>query len=206
MVALVAGSLVGKHRYFAPGLTIAGACINVVGIALMGTLPVDSSIPVAQYGYQVLMGFSVGLTTPSLLYLLKLEVDEEHLAGAMGVGNMGRTLGGCVGLAICNSVLQSRLDSNLHQFLTQAQIDALSASSSSAAQVLTAQQLVRFGEEYGRAYNMEFKCLITFSGLSLVTSIFLWFSHAKSPNYGAPANGRELTSSDENQGAAVKEK
>ncbi|KAI1094620.1 putative MFS multidrug transporter [Rostrohypoxylon terebratum] len=178
--AMIAGSLVGRHRFWAPGLTILGGCLNLVGITLMSTLPVDNAVPGAQFGYQVIIGMSLGLMTPTLLYILKIEVPEKEMAGAMGVGNMGRTLGGCIGLAICGSVLQSELNKQLPEFLTPEQIKAISASSGSAAQVLTPEQLVRVGRVYGDGFDLEFKALIAFAALSAITAVLLWFSHTRS--------------------------
>ncbi|KAI2466980.1 putative MFS multidrug transporter [Annulohypoxylon bovei var. microspora] len=178
--ALVAGSLVGRHRFWAPGLTILGGCLNLIGITLMSTLPTDNAVPGAQFGYQVIIGMSLGLMTPTLLYILKVEVPEKEMAGAMGVGNMGRTLGGCIGLAICGSLLQSELNKELPKFLTPQQIEAISASSGSAAQVLTPEQLIRVGRVYGDGFDLEFKGLIAFAGLSVITAVLLWFSHTRS--------------------------
>ncbi|KAI0382787.1 putative MFS multidrug transporter [Hypomontagnella monticulosa] len=178
--ALVAGSLVGRHRFWAPGLTILGGCLNLIGITLMSTLPVSNDVPSAQFGYQVIIGMSLGLMTPTLLYLLKVEVPEKDMAGAMGVGNMGRTLGGCIGLAICTSLLQSELNRELPKFLEPQQIAAISASSGSAAEVLTPGQLVQVGQVYGDGFNLEFKALIAFAGLSVITATLLWFSHMRS--------------------------
>ncbi|KAI1454901.1 putative MFS multidrug transporter [Annulohypoxylon moriforme] len=178
--ALVAGSLVGRHRLWAPGLTILGGCLNLVGITLMSTLTVDNAVPGAQFGYQVIIGMSLGLMTPTLLYILKVEVPEKQMAGAMGVGNMGRTLGGCIGLAICGSLLQSELNKELPKFLTPQQIQAISASSGSASEVLTPEQLIRVGRVYGDGFDLEFKGLIAFAGLSVITAVLLWFSHTHS--------------------------
>ncbi|KAI1378450.1 putative MFS multidrug transporter [Hypoxylon crocopeplum] len=172
--ALAAGSQVGIHRFWAPGLAILGGCLNLIGITLMSTLPIGGDVPAAQFGYQVIIGMSLGLMTPTLLYLLKVEVPEKDMAGAMGVGNMGRTLGGCIGLAICGSVLQSELNTELPKFLSPQQIAAISASSGSTAQVLTPEQLVRVGGVYGDGFNLEFKGLIAFARLGVITAVLLW--------------------------------
>ncbi|KAI1102912.1 putative MFS multidrug transporter [Jackrogersella minutella] len=189
--ALVAGSLVGRHRFWAPGLTILGGCLNLIGITLMSTLPVDNSVPGAQFGYQVIIGMSLGLMTPTLLYILKVEVPEKHMAGAMGVGNMGRTLGGCIGLAVGGSLLQSELNNELPRFLSPQQIQAISASSGSAAQVLTPEQLFRVGRVYGDGFNLEFKGIIAFAALSVITAILLWFSHTRSLKNREQDRGRQ---------------
>ncbi|KAK7431791.1 hypothetical protein QQZ08_001731 [Neonectria magnoliae] len=178
--ALCSGILVGKNRYWAPGLAILGGCLNVIGIALVGTLPIDSEISSAQFGYQTLIGLSLGLLTPSLMYLIKIQVDEKDIAGAMGVGNMGRTLGGCIGLAIGGSLLHRELDKDLPKFLTDQQIEALEVSSSLARSMLSEEQQVRVGEVYGKGFNLQFKALIAFAGLSLLTAVFLFFAHIRS--------------------------
>ncbi|KAH7176781.1 putative MFS multidrug transporter [Dactylonectria macrodidyma] len=178
--ALFSGILVGKNRYWAPALAILGGCLNVIGITLMSTLPIDSEISHAQYGYQVLIGMSLGLLTPSLMYLIKIQVEEKDIAGAMGVGNMGRTLGGCIGLAIGGSLLQTELDKDFPKFLTEQQIDAIDVSSALARSMLSEEQQVRVGEVYGKGFNLQFKGLIAFAGLSLITGIFLFFAHIKS--------------------------
>ncbi|KAI1770464.1 putative MFS multidrug transporter [Hypoxylon cercidicola] len=188
--ALVAGSLVGRHRFWAPGLAILGGCLNLLGITLMSTLPIDNNVPGAQFGYQVIIGMSLGLMTPTLLYLLKVEVPEKDMAGAMGVGNMGRTLGGCIGLAICGSILQSKLNGELPKFLDPQQIAAISASSGAAAEILTPEQLVQVGRVYGNGFNLEFKGLIAFAGLSVITAVLLWFSHMRSLKNKGQDEGR----------------
>ncbi|KAF7553555.1 hypothetical protein G7Z17_g3561 [Cylindrodendrum hubeiense] len=180
--ALCSGILVGKNRHWAPALAILGGCLNVIGITLISTLPIDSDISHAQYGYQVLIGLSLGLLTPSLMYLIKIQVDEKDIAGAMGVGNMGRTLGGCIGLAIGGSLLHTELDKDLPKFLSEEQIEALAVSSSLARSMLTEEQQIRVGEVYGRGFNMQFKALIAFAGLSLITAILLYFAHIRSMN------------------------
>ncbi|KAF7562019.1 hypothetical protein G7046_g2123 [Stylonectria norvegica] len=184
--ALCAGILVSKHRLLPPIFTVAGACIGLVGTALMSSLPVDSAISHAQYGYQVLLGISIGLMTPSLLYLIKVEVEEKDLAGAMGVSNMGRTLGGCIGLAVCNSLLQVTVDNDLAKFLDDQQRDAVRSSMLEALKLLTVEQRIRVGEVYGDGYNLQFKALIAFSGLCIIFASVLLYASAR------PTKDRQL--------------
>ncbi|CAM1501898.1 Fc.00g038820.m01.CDS01 [Cosmosporella sp. VM-42] len=180
VTALCAGSVVGKHRFWAPGLTVLGACTSLVGTTLMSTLPIDHEISSAQFGYQVLIGISLGLMTPSLLYLIKIEVQEKDIAGAMGVGNMGRTLGGCIGLAICGSLLQTRIDKYLPKFLSEEQIKAVQTSTRDALKLLTEEQQVRTGRVYGEGFNLQFKGLIAFAGLSIIATVLLCVVHLRS--------------------------
>lgn len=146
----------------------------------MSTLPIDSNIPPAQFGYQVIIGVGLGLMTPTLLYLLKIEVPEKDMAGAMGVGNMGSTLGGCIGLALCGMLLQSKLDEELPRFLGSQQIAATSGSSGSATEALSVKQLVRVRLVYGEGFNSEFRGLIAFSVLSVIAAVLLCFAHMRS--------------------------
>jgi hypothetical protein len=200
--ALCSGILVGKNRYWAPALAILGGCLNVIGITLISTLPITHEISDAQFGYQVLIGLSLGLLTPSLMYLIKVQVEEKDIAGAMGVGNMGRTLGGCIGLAIGGSLLQTELDKDLPKFLSAQQIEAIEMSSTLAQSMLSEEQQIQLGEVYGRGFNLQFKAVIAFAGLSLLTAVFLFFAHIRSlktTKLNETAGGEESNNRDSDQ-------
>lgn len=50
-------------------LVMVASCLQVIGFALLGTLPKSTEISKAQYGYQVIAGFGCG-TNISLLTLM----------------------------------------------------------------------------------------------------------------------------------------
>ncbi|KAF5625330.1 major facilitator superfamily domain protein [Fusarium tjaetaba] len=81
------------------------------------------------YGYEVILGVGLGLMMPSLIFLLKVEFGDENLAAVMGANNTVRTLGGCVALAACSTVLHTDLNRQLATFLTPEQIAAVLSSS-----------------------------------------------------------------------------
>jgi hypothetical protein len=61
-------------------LILGGAVLQVIGVGLTCSLPTDASkIPVAQYGYEVLMGLGFGAGLSTLLTLARLVVDERNL-------------------------------------------------------------------------------------------------------------------------------
>lgn len=72
--------LTGKLKV-APFYIIVVACVlQTVGLGLTCSLPTDStSVPPAQYGYEVIMGFGFGLGLTTLLTLARAVVPEPHL-------------------------------------------------------------------------------------------------------------------------------
>ncbi|GAB1319699.1 Vacuolar basic amino acid transporter 5 [Madurella fahalii] len=167
VMSVVAGALANKHRLSAPAIHLVGACLNMVGVTLMSTLSVGISVPNAQFGYQVIMGTGFGFVMPSLMYLIKVEVEDRDLAGAMGVTNMGRTLGGCIGLAIGGSLFRDRLDQDLPKLLDEGQLEALMTNSAQVVSGLSMAQRERLSEIFGEAFNLQFRGMIAFAALSV---------------------------------------
>ncbi|KXX79714.1 Vacuolar basic amino acid transporter 5 [Madurella mycetomatis] len=167
IMSVFGGAMANKHRLCAPVIHLAGACLNMVGAILMSTVSVGTSVSNAQFGYQVIIGTGFGFVMPSLMYLIKLEVEEKDLAGAMGVANMGRTLGGCIGLAIGGSLFRDRLDRDLPTLLDEEQLERLMTSSAQVVSTLSTAERERLGEIYGEAFNLQFRGMIAFAVLSV---------------------------------------
>ncbi|KND92552.1 Multidrug resistance protein 3 [Tolypocladium ophioglossoides CBS 100239] len=176
LTSVFVGSAIGKHPLLAPGFVVAGGCLNLVGATLMSILPIDSTMPRAQFGYQVIFGISMGFMS-ALVYLIRVGVEKEDIAGAMGVGNMGRTLGGCIGLAVSGSIIQARLERDLPEFLNAQQLKAIEASLSAALGSLTEEQQRRVREVFGEGFNSQFKGLMVSAGLSIIAAVWLYFAY-----------------------------
>lgn len=167
IMSVFGGVMANKHRLCAPVINFVGTCLNMVGATLMSTVSVGTSVSNAQFGYQVIIGTGFGFVMPSLMYLIKLEVEERDLAGAMGVANMGRTLGGCIGLAIGGSLFRDRLDRDLPTLLDEEQLERLMTSSVQVVSTLSTAQRERLAEIYGGAFNLQFRGMIAFAALSI---------------------------------------
>jgi hypothetical protein len=92
----------------------------------------------------------------------------------MGANNTSRTLGGCVGLAVCSTVLHSDLKSSLAAFLSPSQVTAVLNSSDNLAS-LTESQGIQVKHAYSKSYNNQFRALLAFASVGMVAAIALGF-------------------------------
>ncbi|TVY37363.1 MFS thioclapurine efflux transporter [Lachnellula subtilissima] len=101
LATAVSGYLTSNRKIPPLYLILGGAVLQVIGVGLTCSLPVDATkIPAAQYGYEVLMGIGFGAGLSTLLTLARLVVDERNLPVAMGALTQVRVLGGTISLAI----------------------------------------------------------------------------------------------------------
>ncbi|KAF5535779.1 major facilitator superfamily domain-containing protein [Fusarium napiforme] len=159
-------------------LLFTGAALTTVGMGLLSSLPDSGPVSNAVYGYQVILGVGLGLMMPSLIFLLKVEFGDENLAAVMGANNTVRTLGGCVALAVCSTVLHTDLNRQLATFLTPKQIAAV-LSSSAAIDGLSDLEALQVRKAYGISYDTQCRALLAFAGLGVVAASGLWLTSKK---------------------------
>ena len=76
--SLTSGYLVQKIKIPPLYIFLVAAILQIVGLALMGTLNVsDPDVPSAQYAYQVILGLGIGLTLSSLLIAAPTVIKEK---------------------------------------------------------------------------------------------------------------------------------
>lgn len=75
--AIVASSLAGKRKVPPLYLVIAGSCLQVIGFAMMGTLPSTLSIPARIYGAELIAGWGCGMNF-TLLFLIVPFIIEKR--------------------------------------------------------------------------------------------------------------------------------
>ena len=72
------GILIPKLKVPPCYVFLAGAILQTIGVALMGTLSIsDVKVPKAQYGYQVILGLGIGLTLSSLLIAAPTVIEDK---------------------------------------------------------------------------------------------------------------------------------
>lgn len=119
---------------------------------------------------------------------------------------MFRTLGGCIGVAICSALLHSSLRSELPTFLSPTQVFALDSSIASLAS-LPPETAARVSTIFGRSYNKQFRVLVAFAAANVVVAVLLVFARKRSGTFGLPPDvkkkGEEENSS--GQGPQIEE-
>ncbi|KAH8736187.1 major facilitator superfamily domain-containing protein [Ilyonectria robusta] len=170
--SMACGIVLSKKPPAALVLLLAGSALTTVGMGLLSTLADSGSVSAPAYGYEVLLGVGLGLMMPSLIFLLKVEFDDENLAAVMGANNTTRTLGGCVALSVCSTVLHTDLHSKLAAFLTPEQITAVLGSSAAFGN-LSDSEALRVRQAYGASYDTQCRAMLAFAGLGFVSALCL---------------------------------
>jgi hypothetical protein len=81
--AVIAGILMPKRKPPAEYLVVVSTTLIVVGIGLMGSLPVQKQTPVVVYGYQIILGMGLGLLAPAILFILKYHIPDDDLGKSL---------------------------------------------------------------------------------------------------------------------------
>ncbi len=151
---------------------ILGTALLLTATACFSVLPQTQSVCNQQYGFQVLMGAGLGMVSPSQYVALKMTFPERDTAAGTGAMNMLRAMGGCIGLAICDALLSSRLEDDLPPVL-MGDSDLISlarGSLSSAVSGMTDGQLTLVRRVYGRGYDDGFRVMIAFAAVNVLVA------------------------------------
>ncbi|KUL85486.1 hypothetical protein ZTR_06792 [Talaromyces verruculosus] len=173
--SILCGFVLEKAQRTAAYLVGIGAALIVVGIALLGSLPTNiDTVVAAVYGYEIILAAGTGFIMPPLVFMLKVEFDDDDLASAMGANNTSRTLGGCVGLAVTSAVTHSKLRNMLTAFLSPSQVSTvLDSSSTNSNNGLSPSDLVRVRYAYAVSYGAQFRVLLAFACVGTVSAVVL---------------------------------
>lgn len=161
--SLLSGKSIVPAEY---GLLISVSLVTV-GTGLLSSLPTDHSIWSGIFGYEVVAGLGLGAAMPTYFILLYTSVEEKHTAVATGALNMMRTLGGCVGIAICSALHHSVLREKLPAHLTSFEISMVEDSAGYIAS-LSPEKQNAVGEISGQSYQRQFQVLTAFCGLNVL--------------------------------------
>lgn len=69
--------LAGKKKIPLMYIFLSGACLQVVGFALLGTLPLTPGIPARIYGYELVAGWGCGMNFSLLTIAIPLVVESR---------------------------------------------------------------------------------------------------------------------------------
>lgn len=171
-------------------LLLLSTAILSIGIGLLSSLPTESHISHATYGYEIIVGFGIGFAGAPYFPLLYTCVVEKDVAVAIGIMNMLRTLGGAIAVAICSALHHSMLQKRLAGFLDPQQITAVEQSVASIAQ-LPEEQRAMLGRVFGQSYNRQFQVTLAFSLLNFFVVIALIITRKKQGIFGVIPERKE---------------
>ncbi|KAH7313897.1 major facilitator superfamily domain-containing protein [Stachybotrys elegans] len=139
--AFVASLLAGRLKVPAIFLILSGSILQVIGFALLSTIPTTLSVPSEIYGYEFISGMGCGINY-ALLFILIPHVSEsiDHAVG-MGAAGQLRMIGSTVVLAISTSIFNSHIRPRMEDILGSMPASSEWALSSSEAIGLLPQQV-----------------------------------------------------------------
>jgi EmrB/QacA subfamily drug resistance transporter len=105
------GQLISRFGRYKP-FPVAGTAIATVGLVLLSSLHVDTSILRASL-YMLVLGLGLGLVLQVLVLAAQNAVDYEYLGVATSGATLFRQLGGVIGVSLFGAIFANRLAHNL---------------------------------------------------------------------------------------------
>jgi hypothetical protein len=109
------GAVLSAYGLYMPWY-LAGGLLTMTGSALMFTVDVDTSTAKI-YGYQILIGFGVGLFAQASFSVAQALVSPERVASAIGFITCAQVSGVTISLAIANSIFLNQSQTAIEAIL-----------------------------------------------------------------------------------------
>ncbi|KAH8886999.1 drug resistance transporter EmrB/QacA subfamily [Thozetella sp. PMI_491] len=160
-------------------LILFSAVLQLLGVGLMCSLPTETtSVPAAQYGFEVLMGIGFGMGLTTVLTFARIVVTKKDTAVMMGALTQVRVLSGTISLAICATILNNHLSPQLLSIVTPAQAQKISESLATIND-LTPDQQVAVKHLFSEGYGKQNIFLTALTAIAFITAVCLWERHPR---------------------------
>jgi hypothetical protein len=168
------GGIIASRRNISWYILAGSQSLQLIGLGLMSSLPTAAGeVRAEQYGYQVILGLGFGLTLSSLVIVARMEVEAKDVGVAFGSITQIRVLGGLIGIAVGQSLLNARLLADLKTVLPPDKLTALLRSTSAIAG-FTSEEKAATAQSYGEAFNLQNKVMLGFGAAGLLASLGAW--------------------------------
>ncbi|KAF7953324.1 hypothetical protein EAE96_006535 [Botrytis aclada] len=172
--SVISAVLAGKVKIPPIYLVLVASCIQVIGFALLSTLPIKAAASPAQYGYQVITGFGIGINISTLILMTPYSVaDPRDNSVALGCVTQFRIMGGALGLAIVTAAYKGYVTSRLSSFLTAEEQFSI-FESAKYIQSLSPEIQGKVREVLAGGYNLQFRILIALAAAQIPSSLLMW--------------------------------
>ncbi|KAF5867863.1 putative mfs multidrug transporter protein [Botrytis fragariae] len=170
---LVSPTLAGRLKVPPIYIVMIGSCIQTVGFALMGTIPVTLQIPSRIYAYEVIAGLGCGLVFPLLFVMVPFVAEPRDRAVGMATGSQFQVMGSTIVLSIGTSIFNGH---------TRTLLESLLGGSSSASVVNLGETIQNLPHEVqdqirrvlAEGYNRQSLLLCAAAAAQVPAALLLW--------------------------------
>ena len=189
---IVAGGLVQRIGYPAPFM-ILGAVIFSVGIGLITTWPVDVHHSV-WIGYQVLIGFGVGIGMQQPSMNVQIVLPKEDNPTGVSLMMFAQNFGGAIFLSVGQSVFTDELAKQLTQVpgLHLSKNEVVEMGATSIRKLVPEQSLSLFLECYRTAIRNAIYVALGLACFSMVGAVLVEWKSVKSSQAGPAGHGSDV--------------
>lgn len=171
-------------------LVLTAAILQVIGFALLSTLPNSLPVRPEQYGYEIIAGFGCGISITLLILMTPFSVEERDKGRSLTIDGLGhkllttiavaigsiaqfRVMGGAIGLAIITTAFNSLITSRLGEFLSESQlIQLLKAPTTITSLSQDRQEVVRL--TFADGYKLQLRILCGLAAGQIPASLLMW--------------------------------
>ncbi len=166
--SFTAGAVARKSEV--SSVLVPGTALILLGSGLMTTLSPSQGLEPKLYGFQVLLGFGIGVIFAATSVAVSLQVESRFQSVCQGIASQARLFGGSIGVAAANAVTNQALQTNLAGKLSPAQIHSLQYSTNSLQSLNeTQRQLVRIA--YADSFEGTMKVCVYVSAAGLLLNL-----------------------------------
>ncbi|KAH7304787.1 major facilitator superfamily domain-containing protein [Stachybotrys elegans] len=173
VATIFAAVLAGKRKIPLMYIFISGAILQIIGFALLGTLPFTSEIPARMYGYEIIAGWGCGMNFSLLTIAIPLVIEARDRAVGMAAGAQFRLMGSTIVLSISTSVFNTHVRSRVSAITGSPDATDLNSFSDTVFNLSHAAAVdVRRAQAEG--YNRQTLVLCGAAALQIFASLLLW--------------------------------
>lgn len=174
--AFVGGAINSKRNY-TPYTFVVAASLVLLGTGLLSTISSATNIEKKAYGFQFLLGLGTGMTFSTVSLLTTPNVAFKDHAVAQGIIAQMRVLGGTIGVAMANALVNRQAHWDLRGLLSTEQIAELQTNSSILRSLDAAQQRA-VKQVYTDAFDATMRICTYLAAICLFVSLF---TYSRSP-------------------------
>ncbi|KAI0873431.1 putative multidrug resistance protein fnx1 [Hypoxylon argillaceum] len=173
-VGLIVGpTLTRKFKIPPIFIILTGSAIQIIGFALLATLPISLKTPPQIYGYQVIAGLGCGLVFPLLFAMIPFVTEARDRAVGMATGGQFQVMGSAVLLSIATSVFNGYTQPRLKSVLDGYGPDSL-VNLGQTLSSLPVDQQNEIRLVLAKGYNQQSLVLTVAAAIQIPFGLLLW--------------------------------